>query len=585
MSLKTSIIVNMTGNLERQAKRNARAITSMSRSSNRSLKILQRTAARAGHTLDRMGNRYTAGGTVAALTLAGRQVVGLQRRFTRLGIQANKATGEMESLKQQIFDIAQAPDIKVDPSEITSAIEAIVEKTGDLDFARDNIKNIGAVIQATGAAGASVGEILAEFQKMDIKDPSQVLRAIDILNVQGKEGAFTLANLAALGPRVVTAYTSMGRTGVPALREMGAALQLIRMGTGNSEQAATSFEAVMRTLGDRAKVVKLQASGIQVFDLDQLKQGKEVLRPINELMLEIIQKTGGKKTQLSQIFDAEAMRAFNAASSEFQRTGNLETLKKFMNVQADGTTTLNDSARAAHDAAGGIELMSTAWEKFTNDKLLQPVKDLNAALSSLESGTLQKILGTILSIGGALAAAVIGRKLYKLGTAGAAILTGAADEIAPKPRTTLGGALGQRRKGKLGLGSKVARFGGKALGGLNAAGAVLSAGAVGYEVGSAVNNAIGSDFTYNLINSGKDKRERETFEKKLRALQDANAKLRKPSVASGAAGAPGADGASGQVDINLRIDHAGRGSVQRVTRRGNVRDVNIDSGPLPVGAN
>ena len=39
---------------------------------------------------------------------------------------------------------------------------------------------------------------------MDIKAPEEVLKAIDVLNVQGKSGAFTLQNLAALGPRVIT---------------------------------------------------------------------------------------------------------------------------------------------------------------------------------------------------------------------------------------------------------------------------------------------------------------------------------------------------------------------------------------------
>ena len=175
----------------------------------------------------------------------------------------------------------------------------------------------------------------------------------------------------------------MGRTGTGALREMGAALQMIRMGTGNSEQAATAFEATLRTLGDRTKVLKLQSGGIQVFDPVELKKGKEVIRPINELMADIIKKTGGKKTLLSQVFDAEAMRAFNAATSEFQRTGRLDTLNKFMKVQADGTATLRDSARAAADAAGSIQQLSTNWTRLSEKIMGTPISRLNARISAL----------------------------------------------------------------------------------------------------------------------------------------------------------------------------------------------------------
>ncbi len=83
----------------------------------------------------------------------------------------------------------------------------------------------------------------------------------------------------------------MGRGGVQGIREMGAALQVVRQGTGNSEQAATAFEAVMNTLSDPNKIKILKSGGLKIFADDQEK----ILRPINELMVEIINKVDGKK--------------------------------------------------------------------------------------------------------------------------------------------------------------------------------------------------------------------------------------------------------------------------------------------------
>jgi hypothetical protein len=364
MALKTSLVINLDGNLSSRANQFLGGLQRLGSGGSRSMQILQRSAHAAGQGLDRLGNRYTALLTGAAGIGAARQVMALEERFVRLGITVGRSNKEMAGLKKEIFETAKAPDIRVDPGEIIGAIEDITEKSGNLKFARDNIRNIGLAIQATGAQGKDIGAVMAEFEKMGIVDPKQVMEAMDILNVQGKEGAFTLQNLASLGPRVVTAYTSMGRGGVTAIREMGAALQIIRMGTGSSEQAATAFEAVMRTLSDAKKVKDLQKGGIQVFDPNALKEGKETLRPINELMVEIVKKTGGKKTLLSEVFDAEAIRAFNTAAAEFQRTGKIETLEKFYRVQADGTTTTRDSARAAQTANAALQNLLTVWKEL-----------------------------------------------------------------------------------------------------------------------------------------------------------------------------------------------------------------------------
>lgn len=413
--LNTKINIDAGGNFSRQMRQYERNWTRFSKTGQRQMGMLKRSVQVVGNGIDRLGNRYTALLTGAAGLGTANYVIGLERRFTRLGIQADISAEKVDGLKKQIFEASRAPNIRVDPSEITAAIEAIVEKTGDLEFARNNIRNIGYAIQATGAQGAAIGEIMAEFQKMGIVIEKDVLTAIDTLNVQGKQGAFTLQNVAALGPRVVTAYTSMGRTGIPAIKEMGAALQVIRQGTGSAEMAATAFEALMRTLGDADKVKMLQQGGIKIFDPEALKEGREVLRPINEIISEIIRRTGGKKTLLSTVFDAEAMRAFNASAAEFQRTGTLESLDKFMNVQADGNATMKDSARAADDAAAAMDSLASAWKQFADANLTQHIQSLADAIGSLDPETVDKLIKTAVYGATAMGGLFVAKKVVGLG--------------------------------------------------------------------------------------------------------------------------------------------------------------------------
>ncbi|MFW5499580.1 MULTISPECIES: tail tape measure protein [unclassified Maridesulfovibrio] len=378
------------------------------------LRATEKLSHAAGRGLDALDNRYAGlvGGVATGATAV--KVGNIQERFTRLAIQAGITDDALTALKDKLYVIAQDDKIRVKPDEMVSGIEAIVEKTGDLKFAEDNIRNIGVAMQATGAAGLDIGELFAEFQKMGITAPEDVMKALDTLNVQGKTGAFTLQNLAALGPRVITAYTSAGRGGVDALKEMGAALQMIRQGTGSSEMAATAFEAVMRTVTDPAKIKQLEKMGIELFDPDKLAEGKRVLRPINELMKEIVQSTAGDKVALGTIFDAEAIRAFNTAASEYQKNGQINSLDKFMAVEGDGKTTVADAERAAKIINSSWTSMLAAAERWAENKLTAPLQEAASVMSSLGAeGT-----NTLLNVGAIAAASagalVLGRKAHRL---------------------------------------------------------------------------------------------------------------------------------------------------------------------------
>ena len=146
-------------------------------------------------------------------------------------------------------------------TEATSAIEEILTKTGDLEYAWANLPNIAAVIQATGAGGTEVGGIFTEFKKLGIDTSRAAMRAIDTLNLQGKQGAFTPANLAKEGPKIFSAYAATGREGAAGVTELGAALQVIRQGVGSDAEAVTAFESIIRDITRPETVKKLQAVG------------------------------------------------------------------------------------------------------------------------------------------------------------------------------------------------------------------------------------------------------------------------------------------------------------------------------------
>lgn len=597
--LRTSFVINLAGNLQNRARQYSQSIGRFAKESNRHLNVMNRTARLASRGLDRLGNRYTALLSGAGIGASIRQVGNYNDRLLRLATQANISDDALAKLKKQIFDVANNKDIRVDVGEMLSGVEAIVEKTGDLNFAEKNLRNIGLAIQATGALGMDIGQILGEFQKMGIKAPEEVLKAIDILNVQGKEGAFTLQNIAALGPRVINAYTATGRSGTEALREMGAALQVIRMGTGESEQAATAFEAVMRTLSDKKKIDQLKTlSGIDVFET--MEDGTKRLRAINELMIDIVRAASGDSMNLSMVFDGEAMRAFNASASEFLRTGQLDRLEHFYNLHADGTQTMADAKRNAASFSASMNTLKAAWLQFSDSNLAEPIREFAEWLNSVDQETVQNWLNIAKYIGIAGAGLVVASKGVALianmrrafgkgGAAGAA--GGLAGSITPVPVYIVngpgampGGPDATKNKSRKPGRSRAGRFlarAGTALGGLAAtsgsalsagytalagtaagsAALVAGAGAAGYGAGTVLNKAFieGTSFSDSLGRA---------IAKGMAALGNDNAQSALDAEARAAA-------MQGELQISVSDD---RVRVRRMRSRG--MDIGVETGRM-----
>ncbi|MBX9634111.1 MAG: phage tail tape measure protein, partial [Magnetospirillum sp.] len=367
---------------------------------------LSRSMGLAGQGLDKLGNRYTALLSGAAGAGAVKFTGDLQERMNYLGITAGKSAEDMAALKKEVFAAAQMPDIRLDPAQLLDAVDTIVEKTGDLDLARTNLVNMGRAMRATKADGKDMGAWVAQLsEKFNIKTSDGILAAIDHSINAGKAGAMTFKDLSAQGERLTASYAAVGRSGREAGMEQDALIQMIRKGTGSSEQAATAFEALMRTFSDAKKLKELKAVGIKVMD------DKGNMRSGVDLYKELITKSKGDAVKLSTIFDSEAMRALNAGIAEFKNTGGLASLDQFMNVASDGATVKADALRAnAGNINASVTALATAGKQFADVNLAGPVGDLADAIGKLQPEQVQATMKAIAWGAGALGAAVAVKK-------------------------------------------------------------------------------------------------------------------------------------------------------------------------------
>ncbi|MGK2740529.1 hypothetical protein ACSHT0_06505 [Tepidicaulis sp. LMO-SS28] len=384
----------------------------------------------AGKGLDFAANKYTALVGAVGLGATVRQVGNLQERFVRLGIQANKSQTEINALKKEIYDTALSDGVRVDAGEITAAVETIIEKTGDLDLARDNLQNIALAIQASGAAGQDIGAMVANmWDKYGIRESEEVLQQLDRFVEQGKFAAFALKDQATQSERLMAAYAGVGRTGAAAASEQGALIQMFRKGTGSAEQAVTAFERTLAEL--RSKSEDVEDLGVDVWDPEALAEGRREMRAITDVLKELIMATDGDVKKLGEIFGDESIRGINVLASEFNRTGGFQQMEDLLKTGGTGDALSKDADRASRTFNQVLGSLATAWARFAENKLTKPIDMLAGAISDLgaEGANTAFTLGSIGAglVGGAVAARKLGiGRLFSRGRKGAAAAGGGA---------------------------------------------------------------------------------------------------------------------------------------------------------------
>ena len=325
-------------------------------------------------------------GVSLSLGAASNQIIDMDARLTRMGMTADASAEQVNKLKQKIFEAAQDPNIKIDPSKVIDALDVVMTKTGNLEYVEDNIKNIAVALQATGETGESIGDVFSEFQKFGYS-ASSISQLMDDMVKQGDQGEYTFGKFAKTAKAVLSAYSPIGNS-VEDTKKLGAVMQILISGTKNEEAAVTSLDAIMSELADPQKQEKLGLIGVAVRD----STGK--FRDLADIMqdtLAVAEKEGNADF-LGEIFGMSSMKAVRA----FQQYG--KNYKKLTDDLGDTTGALEaKSNRMAGTMKANLQNLQTTFLKFADTNLAKPLEKLNDLLSYLSENPerMEKVFNTI----------------------------------------------------------------------------------------------------------------------------------------------------------------------------------------------
>lgn len=246
-----------------------------------------------------------------------KRVLEFRDSVAALAVMAGKGEESLGGLRDQIHAVSKSSVQMQD--DVTAALAAFVEKTGDIETARKNLELYGKVATATGASIKDIALVGVELSdKLGIKDQGQSLA---ILAALSKSGAIELSDLATKGPKLLAAAASAGAKDELGLRKTGALAQVYARGFGGTGSAASVTTAAERTFSD----LSTHGKALRALGVDGRGDKFEVLK-------EVIRRTGGDDTALRKIFGVIAMRGVNVMAREFKDTGGFGTFDRFQSI-------------------------------------------------------------------------------------------------------------------------------------------------------------------------------------------------------------------------------------------------------------
>lgn len=438
-----------------------------------------------------MKTKLGAIGVSLSLGAASNQIIDLDARLTRMGMTADASAEQINALKQKIFEAAQDPNIKMDPSKIVDALDVVMTKTGSLEYVEANIKNIAVALQASGAAGEEMGDVFSEFQKKGFA-AAEISQLMDDLVKQGDQGEYTFQKFAKTGKAVLSSYSTIGST-VEDVKKLNAVMQVLTAGTPSEDVAATALNSIISELSDPKKQEQLGIIGVRVRDT----AGN--FRDLADIMQDIlaVAEKEGDIDFLVDVFGVTSMSAVRA----FRQYG--ENYKKLTEELGDSSGALEKkSARMAGTMKANLQNLQTTFLKFADTNLAKPLERLNDLLSYLSEKPerLEKVFNTIkYGLGSIVAVKGLAKVSGFIGSISSGIrtLTGGSMQAA------LGGVLpGKEASSASGTPVFVTNMGQGGMGAANGLSQAASGGPSGKQTLSGIMNTNAHNFRSGAIQTG-----------------------------------------------------------------------------------
>ncbi|MDD1002144.1 phage tail tape measure protein [Pseudomonas sp. TNT2022 ID642] len=306
---------------------------------------------------------------------------------------ANKP--QEQEMSRKIIDTSR--DTGMARNDVADVVNQLVGAGMDLSKALEYAPVAAKFVVGQGSSGVDTAKMInALGQNAKITDPKQMQQALEAIAYQGQAGSFEAADMAKWFPELLANMASNGITGLDAVTQLGAMLQVQMKQAGSSDEAANNLKNWMGKIGSTDTVKAYEKAGIDYKGSMQtgLQNGMSTLETSMALAQKYIQATDPKRaaamaeatSKISKEADPEKAKAMMASLEESLRTGDLfadmqvkAALSTYMQNKALYSQLKNDS----RDATGILDKNLAERRESSSQKWAEMAQSMDDAMRSI----------------------------------------------------------------------------------------------------------------------------------------------------------------------------------------------------------
>ena len=306
---------------------------------------------------------------------------------------ANKP--QEQEMSRKIIDTSR--DTGMARNDVADVVNQLVGAGMDLSKALEYAPVAAKFVVGQGSNGVDTAKMInALGQNAKITDPKQMQQALEAIAFQGQAGSFEAADMAKWFPELLANMGSLGITGMDAVTQLGAMLQVQMKSAGGADEAANNLKNWMSKIGSGDTVKAYAKAGIDYKGSMQsgLQNGMSTLETSMSLAQKYIQATDPKRAaamaeataKISKESDPEKAKAMMASLEESLRTGDLfadmqvkAALSAYMQNKALYSQLKNDS----REATGILDKNLSERREASSQKWAEMAQSMDDAMRSV----------------------------------------------------------------------------------------------------------------------------------------------------------------------------------------------------------
>lgn len=306
---------------------------------------------------------------------------------------ANKP--QEQEMSRKIIDTSR--DTGMARNDVADVVNQLVGAGMELSKALEYAPVAAKFVVGQGSNGVDTAKMInALGQNAKITDAEQMQQALEAIAYQGQAGSFEAADMAKWFPELLANMGSLGITGMDAVTQLGAMLQVQMKSAGGADEAANNLKNWMSKIGSGDTVKAYAKAGIDYKGSMQtgLQNGMSTLETSMALAQKYIQATDPKRAaamaeataKISKESDPEKAKAMMASLEESLRTGDLfadmqvkAALSAYMQNKALYSQLKNDS----RDATGILDKNLSERREASSQKWAEMAQSMDDAMRSV----------------------------------------------------------------------------------------------------------------------------------------------------------------------------------------------------------